>query len=45
MKRLFLLVPLVLLFGCEVQVDQDPDVEYLLMPGMEDLDLPFSSAV
>lgn len=45
MNRLILLVPLVLLFGCEVHVDQDPEVEYLLMPAMEDLDLPFSSAV
>ncbi len=45
MKRLFLLLPFVLLAACEVQVDQDADVEYLLMPGMEDLDLPFSSAV
>jgi len=45
MQRLFLLLPVILLFGCEVHVDQDPDVEYLLMPGMEDMDLPFSSAV
>ena len=45
MKKLFLLLPIVLLFGCEVQVDGEPEVEYLLMPGLEDLDLPFSSAV
>jgi reactive intermediate/imine deaminase len=45
MKRLFLLLPIVLLFGCEVHVDEGPEVEYLLMPGLEDLDLPFSSAV
>lgn len=45
MKRLFLLLPVILLFGCEVHVDQEPEVEYLLMPGMEDMDLPFSSAV
>jgi 2-iminobutanoate/2-iminopropanoate deaminase len=45
MKRLFLLLPLILLAGCEVQVDLDPEVEYLLMPGQEDLDLPFSTAV
>ena len=45
MKRLLLLLPLAVLLGCEVNVDKDPDVEYLLMPGMEDLDLPFSSAV
>ena len=45
MKRLLLLLPLLVLTGCEVKVDKDADVEYLLMPGMEDLDLPFSSAV
>jgi len=46
MTRIVLLLPLLLLSGCEVHVDhQEADVEYLLMPGMEDLDLPFSSAV
>lgn len=45
MKHLVLLLPLILLSGCEVHVDQDPEVEYLMMPGMEGLDLPFSSAV
>ena len=45
MKRLSLLLPLVFLFGCEVVVDHEADIEYLLMPGLEDLDLPFSSAV
>ena len=45
MKRLFLLLPLLMLTGCEIKVDKSADVEYLLMPGMEDLDLPFSSAV
>lgn len=45
MKHFSLLLPLLVLLGCEVNVDQNPDVEYLLMPGMEDLDLPFSSAV
>jgi reactive intermediate/imine deaminase len=45
MKRLLFLLPLALLYGCEVQVDHEPEVEYLLMPGMEDMDLPFSSAV
>lgn len=44
--RMLLLVPALLLAGCEVQVDhQDADVEYLQMPGNEELDLPFSSAV
>jgi reactive intermediate/imine deaminase len=47
MKKFMLaLLPLVSLFAC----DADPkpaktDVSYLLMPGMEGLDLPFSSAV
>ena len=50
MKRLLLLAPLLLIFGCyETEVEApaaaEPIVEYLLMPGMEDLDLPFSSAV
>jgi reactive intermediate/imine deaminase len=45
MKRLSLLLPIVFLIGCDVTVDQAADVEYLLMPGLEDLDLPFSSAV
>jgi reactive intermediate/imine deaminase len=45
MKRLIFLLPLAVLLGCEVNVDQDAEIEYLLMPGMEDRDLPFSSAV
>jgi len=45
MKRLSLLLPLVFLLGCEAAVDQEADIEYLMMPGMEDLGLPFSSAV
>ena len=45
MTRIILLLPLILLSGCEIHVDQEPDVEYLQMPGMEDMDLPFSSAV
>jgi reactive intermediate/imine deaminase len=34
-----------LLAPCAAMADDGPDVEYLLMPGMEDMDLPFSSAV
>ena len=45
MKRLLFLLPLAVLCGCDAQVDHEPEIEYLLMPGMEDLDLPFSSAV
>ena len=45
MKRLFLLLPFVLFAASAATADDSPEVEYLLMPGMEDMDLPFSSAV
>jgi reactive intermediate/imine deaminase len=45
MKKLILLVPLFALFACAVQVEHEPEVTYLNMPGMAELDLPFSSAV
>ena len=45
MKRLLMILPLMLLAPCAAMADDGPDVEYLLMPGMEDMDLPFSSAV
>ena len=45
MKKLILLVPLFALFACDVQVEHEPEVTYLNMPGMAELDLPFSSAV
>ena len=45
MLRLILILPLIFLFGCEVEVDHGPEVTYLNMPGMEGRDLPFSSAV
>lgn len=45
MKRLLLIIPAVLLLGCEVHTNDKTEVSYLLMPGMEDLGLPFSSAV
>lgn len=45
MKRLFLILPFVLLTAFPAIADEGSDVEYLLMPGMEDMDLPFSSAV
>lgn len=50
MKRLLLVLPVILFLGCDVSiddvaVDDGPDVSYLLMPGMEGRDLPFSSAV
>ena len=45
MKRLLLVLPVILFLGCDVTVDDRADVSYLLMPGMEGRDLPFSSAV
>jgi reactive intermediate/imine deaminase len=45
MKLLFLLLPVFVLFGCDVEINHDPEVTYLQMPGMEGRDLPFSSAV
>ena len=45
MKRLFLILPVLLLTAFPVAAGESADVEYLLMPGMEDMDLPFSSAV
>ena len=34
-----------MLAACEVSVDAEPDVEWLQMPGSENSNLPFSSAV
>lgn len=45
MKRLLLLLPVALLIGCQVEVEDTAEVEYLQMPGTEDMGLPFSSAV
>lgn len=45
MKRLFLFLPVLLLATFQVSADDHTEVEYLLMPGMEEMDLPFSSAV
>jgi 2-iminobutanoate/2-iminopropanoate deaminase len=45
MLRLSLILPLFFLLGCDVQIDHEPDVTYLNMPGTAELDLPFSSAV
>ena len=45
MKRLFLILPLLLLAAFPAAADKSPEVEYLLMPGMEGMNLPFSSAV
>ncbi len=45
MKYFVAWLSLLVLSGCEINVDHGPDVEYLNMPGAENLDLPFSSAV
>jgi reactive intermediate/imine deaminase len=34
-----------LMVGCEVSVDSETNLEWLKAPGMEDMDLPFSTAV
>jgi len=54
-SRLLLIIPAILITGCEVSFDHDdetvadapsaPAVEYLKAPGTEALDLPFSAAV
>jgi reactive intermediate/imine deaminase len=33
------------LAGCQVDVNHEPDIEWLKLPGTEDMDLPFSAAV
>ncbi len=37
MKRLTLVLPLIVLIGCDVTVDRTPDVAFLNMPGMAEL--------
>ncbi len=44
MKSILILV-VMLLAGCEAEVNTSPDVAYLQAPGTEDMNLPFSSAV
>ena len=44
MKSILILV-VMLLAGCEAEVNTLPDVAYLQAPGTEDMNLPFSSAV
>jgi reactive intermediate/imine deaminase len=45
MRNVTLLLCLLALAACEVQVNNEPEIEYLQMPGSEALDLPFSAAV
>ena len=44
-KRILMVLPFFLLSACEVKVEDTAEVEYLQMPGMEEMGLPFSSAV
>lgn len=44
-KRTLSVVLMLVLAGCEVEVDNSTDIAWLQAPGAEDLDLPFSSAV
>ena len=45
MKSLSLVLPLLVLLGCDAEQNVAPEVTYLQMPGTEDLGLTFSSAV
>jgi reactive intermediate/imine deaminase len=45
MKHTVILLYALLLAGCEIAVDNKTEVEWLMAPGMEDMDLPFSTAV
>jgi len=44
-KRILIILPAILLASCEVTVDDTADIEYLQLPGTEEMGLPFSSAV
>ena len=45
MRYVMLLLCLLVVAGCDVRADSRTEIEYLQMPGAEDLDLPFSAAV
>ena len=45
MKKLPLVFAAFCIAACEVHVETDTEVEYLQAPGLEDMDLPFSTAV
>lgn len=45
MKHTLLLLAPILFLGCEMNLDQSPEVSYLQMPAMAGQNLPFSSAV
>ena len=45
MRCLTIVLCAMLMVGCEVSVDSETNIEWLKAPGMEDMDLPFSTAV
>ena len=45
MKKLSLVFAALCIAACEVHVEQNTEVEYLQAPGLEDMNLPFSTAV
>lgn len=45
MKKLLLLAPVLVLLGNPANAGPSSEIEYLNMPGTEDMNLPFSSAV
>ena len=45
MNRLLLVLATLCIAACEVKVEQNAEVEYLQAPGLEDMNLPFSTAV
>lgn len=45
MRYVMLLLCLLVVAGCDVRADSRTEIEYLQMPGAENLDLPFSAAV
>lgn len=45
MKRLILMLPVIALLGCDTKKPAETEIDYLQMPGMEERNLPFSSAV
>jgi len=45
MKKVMIFLCAIFLAGCEVAVETETEIEWLKAPGMEDMDLPFSTAV
>ncbi len=45
MRILLIGTAALLLAGCDIEIEQDTEVAWLQDPGMEEMDLPFSSAV